>query len=104
MSRKVDLRIIVVDNRGGGIFSFLPQAETLSRERFEMLFGTPHEVNLEMLATAHGVPSVTVNSLDGLAEAIALRGPSLTRIVTSREENVGVHERINQMVSASLRR
>lgn len=104
MSRKVDLRIIVVDNRGGGIFSFLPQAEALSRERFEILFGTPHEANLEMLATAHGVPSVTVNSLDGLAESIALRGPYLTRIVTSREENVDVHERINQMVSASLRR
>src|SRR4029453_7916416 len=38
--RDVDLRIVVADNRGGGIFSFLPQASQLAAERFEQLFGT----------------------------------------------------------------
>ncbi len=41
-SRGVDLRLVVIDNGGGGIFSFLPQAATLSADRFEQLFGTPH--------------------------------------------------------------
>ena len=41
-ARRADLRIVVVDNDGGGIFSFLPQAADLDWQRFEQLFGTPH--------------------------------------------------------------
>lgn len=52
-SRGVDVRIVVVDNRGGGIFSFLPQRSMMSDERFEQLFGTPHEADLAALAAAH---------------------------------------------------
>ena len=36
----LDATIIVLNNDGGGIFSFLPQAE--QEEHFETLFGTPH--------------------------------------------------------------
>ena len=32
---------VVLDNGGGGIFSFLPQAAALDHDRFELLFGTP---------------------------------------------------------------
>ncbi len=32
---------VVVDNEGGGIFSFLPQATALEAAQFEQLFGTP---------------------------------------------------------------
>ena len=44
--REVDLTVVVVDNDGGGIFSFLPQASALPTERFETLYGTPHGVDL----------------------------------------------------------
>ena len=45
----------MVDNDGGGIFSFLPQATRLPSERFEQLFGTPHGTDVVALAAAHGL-------------------------------------------------
>ncbi len=45
---------VVIDNDGGGIFSFLPQAG--HPETFERVFGTPHGRDLSMLAKLHGVP------------------------------------------------
>ena len=41
-SRDVALTIVVVDNDGGGIFSFLPQAAALPAGQFERYWGTPH--------------------------------------------------------------
>ena len=35
------VRIVVVNNDGGGIFGFLPQAEAMAKEEFEALLGTP---------------------------------------------------------------
>jgi 2-succinyl-5-enolpyruvyl-6-hydroxy-3-cyclohexene-1-carboxylate synthase len=100
--RHVDLRIVVADNDGGGIFSFLPQASQLAADRFEQLFGTPHGTDIEALAAAHGVQATTVELADELAEAIARSGPSVTRVVTDRAENARVHNELNATVAASL--
>ena len=100
--RGADLRIVVADNRGGGIFSFLPQASQLPADRFEQLFGTPHDTDIEALAAAHRVPAVTVERADELVEAIGRPGPSVTRVVTDRAENVRVHNELNAAVAASL--
>ena len=102
VERNVDLRVVVADNRGGGIFSFLPQATQLPADRFEQLFGTPHDTDIESLAAAHHVPAATVERADQLAEAIAAPGPSLTRVVTDRAENVRVHSELNAAVAARL--
>lgn len=51
--RPVDLTIVVTNNDGGGIFSFLPQNDLLQIDRYEQLFGTPHGTDLELLATAN---------------------------------------------------
>lgn len=86
-----DVRIVVVDNRGGGIFSFLPQASSMPEERFERLFGTPHDTDLVALAAAHGIPATTATTLDEVAAAVRLPGPSVTRIVSERTSNVVTH-------------
>ena len=85
-SRSVDLRIVVLDNDGGGIFSFLPQAAALEPERFEQLFGTPHGVDLDALVRAHHVEQV------------------VEIVRTDRASNVEVHRRLGDEVAAVLDR
>ena len=102
-SRKIDLRIVVIDNNGGGIFSFLPQAQALDEAKFEKIFGTPHDANIKMLAQAHQINTHELTNISDLAEVLSQRGPWLARVVTDRQENVKVHERINQMVASNLR-
>jgi len=93
-SRDVDLTIVVVDNDGGGIFSFLPQATSLAPDTFERLFGTPHGVDLTALAAVHGIPEVT-----SVGEGNGVR---MMRVRTNRAANVAVHDRINRAVVAAL--
>ncbi|HVE94580.1 MAG TPA: 2-succinyl-5-enolpyruvyl-6-hydroxy-3-cyclohexene-1-carboxylic-acid synthase [Acidimicrobiales bacterium] len=52
------LRYLVVDNGGGAIFEFLPQAEQLDADVFERLFTTPHGLDVAALAT--GAPGVDI--------------------------------------------
>ena len=96
-----DLRVIVVDNRGGGIFSFLPQAAGLLDDRFEQLFGTPHATDLVALAAAHGIRAATAETLAGVAAAVATPGPTVTRVATDRRRNVDDHLAWNTAAVAS---
>ena len=102
--RGADLRVVVIDNGGGGIFSFLPQASELGGERFEQLFGTPHGTDLESLAAAHGIDACAVATRDELRDRLAEPGPSVTRVVTDRADNVRLHEQLNADVAAALAR
>ena len=101
--RETDLRIVVVDNDGGGIFSFLPQAAALPADRFEELFGTPHGSDLVAVARAHGLDATTVASSAELAGRLGAVGPSVTRIATQRTANVTIHNSINAAVAGAIR-
>lgn len=102
MSRNIDLRIVLIDNCGGGIFSFLPQATEMDSTKFEKFFGTPHNADLVLIAKAHGLEATTITSLDQFIHEISNTGSRLIRVVTDRSENVRVHDRINQMVSLAI--
>ncbi|WP_010623785.1 2-succinyl-5-enolpyruvyl-6-hydroxy-3-cyclohexene-1-carboxylic-acid synthase [Companilactobacillus versmoldensis] len=54
MAKRYDLSltIIVINNNGGGIFSFLPQAD--AKEYFEQLFGTPQDIDFDQVAKLYG--------------------------------------------------
>ena len=103
VTRNIDLRIILVDNCGGGIFSFLPQATSMDSSKFEKVFGTPHDTDLLLLAKAHGLKTTLITTLEQLLETMMVNGPQVIQISTDRSENVRVHERINQMVSVAIR-
>jgi 2-succinyl-5-enolpyruvyl-6-hydroxy-3-cyclohexene-1-carboxylate synthase len=101
--------LVVPDNRGGGIFSFLPQALSIDNGRFEQLFGTPRPHNLEVVARAFGHSAITVTTLDGLRLAIdqglARDGVSvIVASVPSRPENVRLHQTWNDDVAGLVTR
>ena len=104
--RAIDLTIVVIDNDGGGIFSFLPQATALSPDTFEELFGTPHGVKVEEQAAVHGIASLTVEEPDAFAPAVrstvATGGVWLVVVRTDRAENVKVHQQLNDAVADAL--
>lgn len=100
--RSVDLRIVVVDNDGGGIFSFLPQASSTDANTFERLWGTPHGVNLTALATAHGLTTRECSTVAALEDALGGEGPVVIRVATTRDDNVMVHDLLNRAVATAL--
>jgi 2-succinyl-5-enolpyruvyl-6-hydroxy-3-cyclohexene-1-carboxylate synthase len=106
-ARGVDLTIVVIDNDGGGIFSFLPQATALPADRFELLFGTPHGVRPEALAAAHGLVSITVDAAEALAPAVdaslATGGVRLVVVRTDRSANVRLHDELHAAVADAVR-
>jgi 2-succinyl-5-enolpyruvyl-6-hydroxy-3-cyclohexene-1-carboxylate synthase len=102
VQRSADLRIVVVDNDGGGIFSFLPQASTLDPSDFEQLFGTPLGTDIIGLARAHGVSAHTIDTAAELTERLAVPGPWVARVASTRAANVGVHDALHAAVAAAL--
>jgi 2-succinyl-5-enolpyruvyl-6-hydroxy-3-cyclohexene-1-carboxylate synthase len=101
--RGVDLRIVVVDNDGGGIFSFLPQATLLEHDRFEQLFGTPLGTDVLALAAAHGLATATATTRGELISQIATSGPWVCRVTSNRDANVAAHQALNGAVAGSIR-
>jgi len=99
--RGVDVRIVVTDNDGGGIFHYLPQASVVEAERFEKLFGTPHGADLAALGHAHGLSTSIVSSRSELEEALSRRGPSLIVVPTDRRGDVDVHRHLHSAVAAA---
>ncbi len=97
----VRLVVVVVDNDGGGIFSFLPQADLLTNERFEQLFGTPSGVDPAAVAAALGATATVVADVGGLDDAIVAGldagGAHVVVIRTDRARNVAVHEALNDL-------
>lgn len=104
--RGIDLTVVVVDNDGGGIFSFLPQAEDPGGPVFEELYGTPHGVDLRVLAAAHGLvtvePATAAEVGPAVRACVAAGGVHLVRVATDRAANVALHRRLHDAVAAAL--
>ncbi len=105
-ARHVDLVLVVIDNDGGGIFSFLPQALELPADEFEQLFGTPHGVDLAALAAVHAIACTTVEQRDALAPAVhaalAAGGVHLVVVRSARAANRAVHDALVTAASSAL--
>ncbi len=101
--------LVVVDNAGGGIFSRLPQAETLPVPIFERLFATPQAADPLALARAAGweaseaaSPSDLEARLPALLETVSSGRPAVLVCRTDRHRAVAVQEGLVRAVEAAL--
>ncbi|CAA9473301.1 MAG: 2-succinyl-5-enolpyruvyl-6-hydroxy-3-cyclohexene-1-carboxylic-acid synthase [uncultured Rubrobacteraceae bacterium] len=96
MLRGLPVTIVVLNNDGGGIFSFLPVAE--HGEFFEPYFGTPQGVTFEPAARMFGLGYESPRTAAGFVAAYrtssARGGPALIEVKTDREENLVLHREL----------
>jgi 2-succinyl-5-enolpyruvyl-6-hydroxy-3-cyclohexene-1-carboxylate synthase len=95
------VRIVVIDNDGGGIFHFLPQAQALGEDEFEALLGTPRGVDVSRAAALFDLPHHRLDSLAELPAALAA-GTGLIEVKTDRHANVAIHQQLTKRVEAAL--
>jgi 2-succinyl-5-enolpyruvyl-6-hydroxy-3-cyclohexene-1-carboxylate synthase/o-succinylbenzoate synthase len=102
------LTTIVLNNDGGGIFSFLPIAKHGSDVSFDEFFGTPTSTfSFEKGAAAFDLPFQRVTNSSAFktayVESISKNKPSIIEaVVASRDVNVAVHKEITARTNAFL--
>jgi 2-succinyl-5-enolpyruvyl-6-hydroxy-3-cyclohexene-1-carboxylate synthase len=100
----VPVIIVVINNRGGGIFDFLPVAQF--PDMLERCFTMSHRLTFEAVAKMFELPYNNPSSVSELA--VACRAARLTRrsaiieTITDHTSNVGEHERIRSTVHDEL--
>jgi len=100
----INATIVLINNDGGGIFSFLPQND--DQEHFEALFGTPHGLDFAPVADMYGVGFQRVTTrqdyCDALLASFDAPGVQVIEIKTNRAENLALHQRIWREVVAAV--
>ncbi|MCB0877073.1 MAG: 2-succinyl-5-enolpyruvyl-6-hydroxy-3-cyclohexene-1-carboxylic-acid synthase [Solirubrobacterales bacterium] len=96
------VRIVVIDNGGGGIFDFLPQAGQVDPERFAALFTTPSQMDVGAAARAFGIEYVEVRDADGLTGLAAATESVIAHVPLDRSGNVALHGEVASAVAGAL--
>ncbi|MGH9269424.1 MAG: 2-succinyl-5-enolpyruvyl-6-hydroxy-3-cyclohexene-1-carboxylate synthase, partial [Acidimicrobiales bacterium] len=100
----VEAIIVVVNNNGGAIFSFLPEADF--PENFERLFGTPHDLDLADVARLYKCGYQKVERMSRFAAALAAArragGVNILEVPTDRQANVAHHRMLWEAVAGAL--
>jgi 2-succinyl-5-enolpyruvyl-6-hydroxy-3-cyclohexene-1-carboxylate synthase len=111
-ARRLGLRatLVVIDNDGGGIFSFLPQAGADDPavglpEHFEALFGTPHGLDIGAVARAFGAQHEVIDSRTvaaAVGASLGLPGLRILQVNSERQRNVALHRDLQATVADAL--
>ena len=101
---EIDITILLINNNGGGIFSFLPQAQ--EEKHFEALFGTPLNIEFEKAISMYGGAYELVDSKQHLQEALHQSykrgGLTVLEVQTDRSENVLWHKQLWEKIEQRL--
>ncbi|WHY85097.1 2-succinyl-5-enolpyruvyl-6-hydroxy-3-cyclohexene-1-carboxylic-acid synthase [Neobacillus novalis] len=100
----IDIHIILVNNNGGGIFSFLPQSE--HPKNFELLFGTPLNLEFEHAVRMFDGNFTKITDWDHLdiemKNTIESTGIHVFEVVTKRDSNRDEHREFWRSVSQEI--
>ncbi|WP_426827041.1 2-succinyl-5-enolpyruvyl-6-hydroxy-3-cyclohexene-1-carboxylic-acid synthase [Candidatus Planktophila dulcis] len=98
---KINLKIFVINNDGGGIFSTLSQRGV---DGFEDVFGTPHGLDPAAIATSMGISAKTIGTQKELTTELSepVKGMSVVVVnVPNRDANAdflkGIYKSISSM-------
>jgi 2-succinyl-5-enolpyruvyl-6-hydroxy-3-cyclohexene-1-carboxylate synthase len=104
MLRGLPVTVVVLNNDGGGIFSFLPVSE--HKPFFEPFFGTPQGVGFESAAKMFGLdytrPTSAEEFLTAYRAARSAESPSLIEVETDRDENVAFHRELLERAATAV--
>lgn len=97
---EINLKIFVINNDGGGIFSTLSQRGV---NGFEEVFGTPHGLDLEAITKSMGIPAKTISSFENLHAELRepINGLSVVVLdVPNREVNADLIKSLYEKVKS----
>ncbi len=101
---KQPMTIVVINNNGGGIFSFLSVAEHF--KSFERLFGTPHHLSFESAGNLFGLVYARPSTLKQFEKEYrrALKGDQsiIIEVETKRMANRSLHDRWQEKIKEAL--
>ena len=96
--------IIVINNHGGGIFSFLPVAGF--KHVSEEYFGAPHSFDFKHVSSMYGLkyfrPLANRDFVNVYQKCLASKKSSLIEIQTDRQENFNLHQEIQNKIKSIL--
>jgi 2-succinyl-5-enolpyruvyl-6-hydroxy-3-cyclohexene-1-carboxylate synthase len=94
------LIIIILNNNGSGIFSFLPIARF--DDIFEKFFGTPHQLTFEKAAEMFGIdytnPQINKEFQNAYQDSLMNGKTTIIEIKTDRKENFDLHQKIEERI------
>ncbi len=98
------LTLIVVNNNGGGIFSFLPIYEC--REIFEPFFATPHNLTFEKITETFKLdyyqPRLKDAFVSDYKTSLESKRSAIIEIRTDRQENLTFHKLLQDKIKATI--
>ena len=101
---QLHLTIVLINNDGGGIFSFLPQADF--PDHFEQLFGTPTGLDFALAVQMYGGTfqhaQFWKHFREIIAQSLEIGGLQVVQVTTDRASNVTMHRELWQQVGAAL--
>ena len=102
----ISINIILINNDGGGIFSFLPQSE-LNRH-YELLFGTPIGIDFSYAVKMYGGEFYKVSNWKEFDQAIEAttekNGIQVIEVQTNRQANLESHRNMWRLIGEEIDR